>query len=84
MSLGALPLAALTISIHKRGRFNLQAMMHRAASKFQNKVLIDWVMGVTRLRIWGSGVRISSGAPPSTHLRTLGMALLARQHGFFE
>ena len=34
VSLGALPLAALIISIHKRGRFNLQAMMHRAASKF--------------------------------------------------
>jgi hypothetical protein len=32
------------------------------------------------------GVRsfILSGAPPSTHLQTLGMALLARQHGFFE
>ena len=29
-------------------------------------------------------VRILSGAPPSTHLRTLGIALLARQHGFFE
>jgi hypothetical protein len=23
-----------------------------------------------KVRIWGSGVRISSGAPPSTHLRT--------------
>jgi hypothetical protein len=36
------------------------------------------------LRIWGSGVRISSGAPPSTHLRTLDGACAAGQNGPFE
>ena len=46
---GALPLAALIISVHEHGRFNLQAMMHRAA----NKPASRRVMGVTRLRIWG-------------------------------
>src|SRR6516162_3211248 len=33
----------------------------------------------TRLRIWGSGVRISSGAPFSTHLRTPSFPVLARE-----
>ena len=38
----------------------------------------------TRLRIWGSGVRISPGAPPSTRLRTPRLGVLARENGLFE
>ena len=35
------------------------------------------------LRIWGSGVRISSGAPVSTHLRTR-FSVLAREDRLLE
>ena len=37
-----------------------------------------------RLRIWGSGVRISSGAPFSTRLRTLGRRVVARKDRFLK
>ena len=37
-----------------------------------------------RLRIWGSGVRISSGAPLSTHLRTPSLTVLASHDGSFK
>src|SRR5262245_63335561 len=37
-----------------------------------------------RLRIWGSGVRISSGAPPSTHLRTRFIGGLSNKDGAFQ
>src|SRR5262245_18567970 len=37
-----------------------------------------------RLRIWGSGVRISSGAPPSTHLRTRFMGGPSGKDGAFK
>src|SRR5664280_924743 len=36
------------------------------------------------LTVSGPGVRIPSGAPLSTHLRTLGRAGLTGQHGAFE
>src|SRR5215475_7747501 len=38
----------------------------------------------TRLRIWGSGVRISLGAPSITHLRTPSLSALAGQDSLFE
>jgi hypothetical protein len=38
----------------------------------------------TRLRIWGSGVRNSSGAPLSTRLRTPRLPALTCEEGLFE
>ena len=39
--------------------------------------------GLFELRIWGSGVRISSGAPFSTHLRTrIGLIPAGQDHSF--